>query len=114
MGPPPTSTSAPSTSILSRSTWRTLSAGITLTAAHHVVYESFSNQAAHYMQSLDRVHRRGQAHDVTYHLLLARHTIDHFEFDRLLHKEAASRDLLGDRCAQPITRDRFLAELESA
>src|SRR6185295_12413361 len=39
-------------------------AGITLTSAHHAVYESFSNQAAHYMQSIDRIHRRGQLEQV--------------------------------------------------
>jgi SNF2 family DNA or RNA helicase len=86
-------------------------AGITLTAAHHAIYESFSNQAAHYMQSVDRIHRRGQTHDVTYHILIAQGTIEEREFERLLEKERAGRDLLGDRYTEPITRDRFLAEL---
>ena len=86
-------------------------AGITLTAAHHAIYESFSNQAAHYMQSVDRIHRRGQEHDVTYHVLLSKDTIENREFERLLEKERAGRDLLGDRYEEPITRDRFLADL---
>jgi SNF2 family DNA or RNA helicase len=85
--------------------------GITLTAAHHVLYESFSNQAAHYLQSVDRVHRRGQKHEVTYHVLLARDTLDEFEFDRLLAKERAGRDILGDEYEETPTRERFLAEL---
>jgi SNF2 family DNA or RNA helicase len=64
------------------------------------------------MQSVDRIHRRGQTYDVTYHVLLAKNTIEEHEFDRLLDKERASRDLLGDRYREPLTRERFLAELE--
>lgn len=86
-------------------------AGITLTAAHHAIYESFSNQAAHYMQSVDRIHRRGQMHDVTYHVLIAEDTIEEREFERLRQKERASRNLLGDKYKEPITRERFLADL---
>lgn len=88
-------------------------AGITLTSAHHAIYESFSNQAAHYMQSVDRIHRRGQTNNVTYHVLLSKNTIEEHEFNRILDKERASRDLLGDRYHEPMTRERFLAELES-
>jgi SNF2 family DNA or RNA helicase len=88
--------------------------GITLTAAHHAIYESFSNQAAHYMQSVDRVHRRGQTHNVTYHVILANDTIEEREFDRLVNKERAARDLLGDHYKEPITRERFLADLGEA
>lgn len=88
-------------------------AGITLTAAHHAIYESFSNQAAHYMQSVDRIHRRGQTEDVTNHILLAQQTIEAREFERLLEKEEAGRDLLGDRYEEVISRERFLAELDS-
>lgn len=88
--------------------------GITLTAAHHAIYESFSNQAAHYMQSMDRIHRRGQTEDVTYHVLLSRDTIEEREFDRLVRKERLGRDLLGDHYEEPMTRERFLAELGEA
>lgn len=88
-------------------------AGITLIAAHHAIYESFSNQAAHYMQSVDRIHRRGQRHDVTYYVLLTRGTIEEREFDRILEKERRGRDLLGDRYEEPMTRERFLTELEA-
>ena len=88
-------------------------AGITLTAAHHAIYESFSNQAAHYMQSVDRIHRRGQTEDVTNHILLARKTIEALEFDRLLKKERAGRDLLGDHHEEVISRERFLADLDA-
>jgi SNF2 family DNA or RNA helicase len=88
-------------------------AGITLTAAHHAVYESFSNQAAHYMQSSDRIHRRGQTEQVISHVLIARHTIEENEYSRLVEKERAGRALLCDRFEEPMSRDRFLTELES-
>lgn len=86
-------------------------AGITLTAAHHAIYESFSNQAVHYMQSIDRIHRRGQTQKVTGHILLTKKTVESGEFDRILEKERAGRDLLGDSYKELITRDRFLVDL---
>jgi SNF2 family DNA or RNA helicase len=86
-------------------------AGITLTTAHHAIYESFSNQAAHYLQSVDRLHRRGQTQDVINHILLARDTIELSEFDKVLEKEKAGKDLLGDPYTESLTRDRFLANL---
>ena len=87
-------------------------AGITLTAAHHAIYESFSNQAAHYLQSNDRIHRRGQAEQVISHILIAKGTIEESEYSRLVAKEHMGRNLLGDEFEEPITRDRFLADLE--
>jgi SNF2 family DNA or RNA helicase len=89
-------------------------AGITLTASKHNIYESFSNQAAHYQQSIDRTHRRGQtAEQVEYHVILCSDTIEIPEFERLLNKDEAARDLLGDNVLPPITRESFLAELEA-
>lgn len=87
-------------------------AGITLTAAHHAIYESFSNQAAHYMQSADRIHRRGQTEQVISHVLIGSNTIEEYEFQRLLRKEQSGKELLGDRSVESVTRERFLAELE--
>lgn len=87
-------------------------AGITLTASHHAIYESFSNQAAHYMQSVDRVHRRGQTKEVTSYILLARNTIETREFNAILKKERAGSQLLGDPYKEFITRERFLADLD--
>jgi SNF2 family DNA or RNA helicase len=86
-------------------------AGLTLHAARIAVYESFSNQAAHFLQSLDRIHRRGQERDVRYVMLLCEDTIDEVEFDRLKRKEAAAQDLLGDVVDVPITREVMLKEL---
>lgn len=86
-------------------------AGLTLTASRCAVYESMSNQAAHYLQSLDRVHRRGQDRDVHYVVLLAEDTIEQAAFDRLRHKQRDAQQLLGDPVEEPLTRTRMLAEL---
>lgn len=86
-------------------------AGLTLHAARYAVYESFTNQAAHYLQSLDRLHRRGQNRKVEYFVLLADGTIEPSEFDSLIRKEERARDLLGDVVPEPVTRTRFLDEL---
>jgi SNF2 family DNA or RNA helicase len=86
-------------------------AGLTLHSARIAIYESFSNQAAHFLQSLDRIHRRGQERDVRYVMLLCEDTIDEIEFARLKRKEAAAQDLLGDVVDIPITRELMLQEL---
>lgn len=86
-------------------------AGLTLHSARYAVYESFSNQAAHYLQSLDRIHRRGQERDVRYVALLASGTIEEVEYRRLRSKSAAQADLLGDPDDRPPTRRMLLAEL---
>jgi SNF2 family DNA or RNA helicase len=89
-------------------------AGLTLHAARYAVYESLSNQAAHFLQSLDRIHRRGQARDVHYISLLAVDTIEEAAYRRLRTKAAAQADLLGDPTYQPPTRRMLLAELLSS
>jgi SNF2 family DNA or RNA helicase len=89
-------------------------AGITLTRARFAIYESFSIQVAHYLQSLDRIHRRGQERDVTYYLLLCQNSIEEDEYERLVQKELAARDLFRDDDPRPVTRDVFLGELMSA
>jgi SNF2 family DNA or RNA helicase len=87
-------------------------AGLTLTAARVAIYESFSNQAAHYMQSLDRIHRRGQRRDVTYAVLISSRTVEAAEFERLVAKQLQARDLLGDDRPGRPARAMFAAELE--
>jgi SNF2 family DNA or RNA helicase len=89
-------------------------AGITLTRARVAIYESFSVQAAHYLQSLDRIHRRGQAREVNYYMLLCQDSIEEDEYTRLLQKEQAARELFRDDDPRPLTRDVFLQELLSA
>lgn len=89
-------------------------AGLTLHRARFAVYESMSNQAAHYLQSLDRIHRRGQERDVEYFVLLCEGTIEVSEYERLTGKERAAQSLLGDRAEQPMTRDAMLEEVLAA
>ena len=87
-------------------------AGITLHAAYDAVYISYSNQAAHYLQSLDRIHRRGQVSDgVNYYLLICKNTIEETEVMRLRGKEVRQHDLLGDHITWPTSLDDALGEL---
>lgn len=89
-------------------------AGLTLHRARFAIYESLSNQAAHYLQSVDRIHRRGQERDVEYLVLLATDTVEVDEYDRLLLKEHTAQQLLGDTIEPPVTRARMLADLSRA
>lgn len=87
-------------------------AGITLHASYDAVYVSYSNQAAHYLQSLDRIHRRGQVADqVNYYLLVCKDTIEETEIIRLRGKEVRQHDLLGDHIPWPTSLDDALREL---
>ena len=89
-------------------------AGLTLHRARYAIYESFSNQAAHYLQSLDRIHRRGQTREVEYIVLLCDETLELEEYERLISKEAAAQELLGDQFTTPLTRESLLADVRSA
>src|SRR5581483_5027004 len=89
-------------------------AGLTLHRARVAIYESMSNQAAHFMQSLDRIHRRGQDRDVDYVVLLCRGTIEESEYQRVLAKTDAQADLLGDPTPHRPTRQLLLDELLAA
>ncbi|MEI9986580.1 MAG: DEAD/DEAH box helicase [Aliidongia sp.] len=86
-------------------------AGLTLHRARFAVYESMSNQAAHYLQSLDRIHRRGQLRPVEYIILLCDETLETAEYGRLLRKESEAQHLLGDEVRPPVTRQAFLEEI---
>ncbi len=86
-------------------------AGLTLHRARIAVYESLSNQAAHYMQSLDRIHRRGQTADVEYVVLVSRDTLEEAEYERLQRKSAGQRALLGDPPDSSLSRNAMLREL---
>ena len=89
-------------------------AGLTLHRSRVAIYESLSNQAAHYLQSLDRIHRRGQERDVEYVVILCDGTLEVSEYDRLVQKEQAAQDLLGDNVEAPLTRETFLADVREA
>ncbi len=89
-------------------------AGITLHSSYDAVYFSYSNQAAHYLQSLDRIHRRGQVSDeVNYYLLVCKNTVEETEVVRLRDKEVRQHDLLGDHIKWPTSIDDALSELKS-
>lgn len=88
-------------------------AGITLHKAKTSIYLSYSNQAAHYMQSLDRTHRRGQTADsVEYLFLVAKDTIEVKEIKRLIEKQGQQSNLLGDPEAERLELAEILNELE--
>jgi SNF2 family DNA or RNA helicase len=87
-------------------------AGITLHRARYAIYESMSNQAAHYLQSLDRIHRRGQNRDVEYLVILCDGTLELSEYDRLVDKENAAQNLLNDNVPPARSRTEFLAEAQ--
>ena len=89
-------------------------AGLTLHRARVAIYESLSNQAAHYLQSLDRIHRRGQERDVEYIIMLCDETLEVNEYNRLVQKEIAAQDLLGDHTEAQLTRETFLADIRDA
>jgi SNF2 family DNA or RNA helicase len=87
-------------------------AGITLHASYDSIYVSYSNQAAHYIQSLDRTHRRGQtAETVNYYLICCEGTIEETEIKRLRAKEVGQAKLLGDEIKWPSSLDEAIEEL---
>ena len=86
-------------------------AGLTLHRSRIAIYESFSNQAAHYLQSIDRIHRRGQMRSPQYLVLLCEDTLEIQEFEHLIKKEAAGYELLGDGPVETPTRQSMLAEV---
>ena len=88
-------------------------AGITLHKAKTSIYLSYSNQAAHYMQSLDRTHRRGQTADsVEYLFLVAKDTIEVKEIKRLIEKQGQQSNLLGDPEEERLELAEILNDLE--
>jgi SNF2 family DNA or RNA helicase len=87
-------------------------AGLNLQSSRYAIYESMSNQAAHYFQSLDRIHRRGQLRQVEYLILLCEGTIEQSQYNRLLEKEQMAQTILGDPVSSQITREAMLAELQ--
>lgn len=85
-------------------------AGLTLHRSRLAIYESFSNQAAHYLQSLDRIHRRGQDRPVEYMALIASGTIEEIEYARLLEKANRQAELLGDDPVDPRPSRKLLLD----
>lgn len=87
-------------------------AGITLHAAYDAVYYSFTNKAASYLQSIDRIHRRGQMSSiVNYYLFVCKGTIEEREVERLKDKEEDQHELLHDAPEESMTLQDALNEL---
>lgn len=63
---------------------------------HHAIYLDRSFNCAHYLQSLDRIHRLGlePQQKTYYHLILASHTIDEVVHNRLKSKIKKMRSVL--------------------
>lgn len=87
-------------------------AGITLTASRIAIYESFPTQTAHFLQSIDRIHRRGQLRDTHYYFLLTHNSLEEEEYERLLAKDRMGFELFGHRPPELRNRDVFLRELQ--
>lgn len=88
-------------------------AGLTLTRASDAVYMSYPSQAAHFLQSLDRIHRRGQnASETNFYFLVFSNTIEDRELARLYRKEETQAELLGDLYQLPKTIEEFLEEID--
>jgi SNF2 family DNA or RNA helicase len=74
---------------------------------------SYPSQAAHFLQSIDRIHRRGQrATETVFHLLVFDKTIEEKEVSRLFRKETTQADLLGDVYSLPRTVEDFITEID--
>ena len=88
-------------------------AGITLHAAYDAIYFSYTNQAANYLQSLDRIHRRGQTSSVVnYYLFVCRGTIEESVVERLKDRENQQHELLADKVEDwPTSLEAALSEL---
>lgn len=88
-------------------------AGLNLVQADTAIYVSHSNQAAPFMQSLDRIHRIGQQADVvTYEFFSAKGTIEGREIDALLRKQIRQAELLNDS-DQDLNLEEVIRELEA-
>jgi SNF2 family DNA or RNA helicase len=70
--------------------------GITLTAAHNVIYYSCSFDLEHRLQSEDRCHRDGQTCAVTYVDLVANRTVDVKVLRALRDKKNVADAIMGD------------------
>ena len=88
-------------------------AGITLHAAADNIFISLSNQAAHFLQALDRTHRIGQTSDqVRYYIIICKDTIEKSQIQILRMKEMSQHKLFYSEGDFPSTLEDAFAELE--
>lgn len=71
--------------------------GLTLTAAHYVVYYNNSFRLGERQQSEDRAHRIGQKNAVTYIDIVAEDSIDEYILKRLRSKRDVASQVTGDK-----------------
>jgi SNF2 family DNA or RNA helicase len=74
--------------------------GLTLTAAHVVIYYSNSFDLEKRLQSEDRAHRIGQTNKVTYIDLIAPNTVDEHIVKALRNKIDIANQVLGETIKQ--------------
>ena len=79
--------------------------GLTLTAAHHVIYYSCSYNLEHRLQSEDRAHRIGQKRNVTYIDFTTVGTIEQKILKALKQKKDLAHDLLDARRLESFLSD---------
>lgn len=89
-------------------------AGITLHAAADAFYITYPAQAAHFLQSLDRIHRLGQnAPEVRFHFLVCEGTIEVNEIRLLQEKALMQHRIFAEREEWPASVEEALSELEN-
>ena len=89
-------------------------AGITLHAAADSIFLSLSDQAAQFLQALDRTHRIGQkSEEVRYHIIICKDTIERNQIKILHEKEMVQHGLFHTTDEFPSSLEDALAELEA-
>merc|ERR1712070_924393 len=81
--------------------------GLTLTAAHTVVFAELYWVPGQMMQAEDRAHRIGQVHSVDVHYCIAEGTLDEVIFGSLNKKSKDTTSILNgaEACMQAVTQD---------
>lgn len=89
-------------------------AGITLHAAADAFYITYPGQAAHFLQSLDRIHRIGQnAPEVRYHFLVCERTVEVNQIRLLKEKALMQHRIFAEGEEWPASLEEALSELEN-
>lgn len=84
-------------------------------ACHNAIYMDMSFNAAHYMQSKDRIHRVGLKPDdeTNYYFLLCNDSVDEVIYKRVLEKEKAMLDIIEGKTV-PLFSGDFESDLSDA
>lgn len=84
-------------------------------ACHHAIYMDMSFNAAHYMQSKDRIHRVGlkPSDETNYYFLLCSNSIDEVIYQRVLEKEEVMLNIIEGKTVPLFSKD-FESDLSDA